>query len=314
MYVVNGAVLGFILGLSIQTAAIAAPVGAFDSSGISANPTSATYSDVKIFLKSLADKYPQNAKLFNLGASDSGDMIQGLALGNGPVHNLIVATHHGNEYGSVEVARAFAQAIAENPIAGQTVYVIPVLNIGGYNQKNRREPANGRTYDPNRNYPGPCGTEGPFTLKSTKALAEFLDREHIVASATLHTFYPTVVYPWGISTHDLSTPYDDQFKQLCEAATIESHYQIGNSTAVMYPVDGAFEDYAYWKHGIWSLLFELGETHSPSVKQIQQMAQVNLPGLRRFLEQAPRVRAENHGFTGKCDRSKEMLMRDLHDE
>jgi predicted deacylase len=307
-------VFGVVAGLLFNAAALAAPVGALDSSGISANPSTATYAEVKTFLKTLADKYPQNAKLFTLGVSDSGEMIQGIALGNGSVHNLVVASHHGNEYGSVEVARGLAQSLAEHPITGQTIYVIPVLNIGGYNQKNRREPANGRTFDPNRNYPGPCGTEGPLTLKSTKALAEFLDREQIVASATMHTFYPAVVYPWGLSTHDLSTPYDDQYKQLCEAATVESGYQVGNSTAVIYPADGAFEDYAFWKHGIWSLLFELGETHSPSLKQVQQMVQVNVPGLRRFLEQAPRTRAEKHEFTGRCDRSKAMLARDLHDE
>ena len=31
----------------------------------------------------------------------------------------------------------------------------------------------------------------------------------------------------------------------------------GASTDVVYPCDGAFEDYAYWKHGMWSLLLEL---------------------------------------------------------
>jgi carboxypeptidase T len=299
-------VVGIALGLLVATASANADV-------ISKDPSSATYNDVKVFLKDLAAKYPQNVKLFTLGESDSGDAIQGVAIGNGPVHNLVVASHHGNEYGSVEVARGFAASIAENPIQGQTVYVIPVLNIGGYNGKNRREPAKGQTWDPNRNYPGPCGTEGPFTLKSTHALADFVDKQNIVSSATMHTFYPAVVYPWGISTQDLSTPYDDLFKTLVDAATVESHYQVGNSTAVIYPADGAFEDYAFWKHGIWSLLFELGETHSPDLNQVNEMVKVNVPGLRRFLAQAPLKRADKHDFTGKCDTMK-MFGRDKHDE
>jgi hypothetical protein len=83
---------------------------------------------------------------------------------------------------------------------------------------------------------------------------------------------------------------------------------------VIYPADGAFEDYAFWKHGIWSLLFELGDTHEPSLDQVNTLVQVNVPGLRRFLEQAPRTRAENHAFTGKCDTSKSMRKRDKHDE
>jgi predicted deacylase len=288
---------------------------AYDAqTGISADPSRATYADVKAFLADLAAKHPETTRLFTLGDSDSGEKIVGVAIGNGPVHNLVVATHHGNEYGSTEVARGFAQSMAEQPIAGQTVYVVPVLNIAGYNHKDRREPARGRTWDPNRNYPGPCGTEGPLTLKSTQALADFVAKQGIVASATLHTFSPAVVYPWGISTHDLSTPYDDQFRQLCQAATVESQYAVGNSTEVIYPADGAYEDYAFWKHGIWSLLFELGDTHSPDMGEVKQLVQVNVPGLRRFFEQAPAQRAEKHDFTGKCDRSFAMLMRDLHDE
>ena len=38
----------------------------------------------------------------------SGDTIIGLKIGNGPVNNLVVGTHHGNEYGATEVTRAFA--------------------------------------------------------------------------------------------------------------------------------------------------------------------------------------------------------------
>src|SRR5207248_223649 len=117
------------------------------------------------------------------------------------------------------------------------------------------ESAGEGSYDPNRDYPGPCGTEGPHKLKSTKALAQFVADKGIVASATLHTFYPVVAYPWGISTHDLSTPYDDLFKMLATSAVTESHYPIGNSTEAIYPADGTYEDYAFWKHGIWSLLF-----------------------------------------------------------
>lgn len=42
------------------------------------------------------------------------------------------------------------------------------------------------------------------------------------------------------------------------------------------------------------------------------MKRVNVPGLRRLLEQAPRARAENHEFKGRCDVSLRAL--DRHDE
>lgn len=283
------------------------------ASATTAAPTAVrNYQEVKAVLARITREHPDTAKAFELGDSDSGQKIQGLRIGDGPVHNLVVATHHGNEYGSTEVALAFAQDLAIRPIRGQTLFVIPVLNISGFDSRNRYESAGGRMWDPNRNYPGPCGTEGPFSLKSTRALADFIDREGIVASSTLHTFFPAVVYPWGLSSHDLSTPYDSDFQKLVSAATIESKYQTGNSTEVVYAADGTFEDYAFWKHGIWSLLFELGYSHTPGNSQINDMIAVNLPGLRRMYEMAPTARATDHAFKGRCEiRLKAM---DRHDE
>jgi hypothetical protein len=280
----------------------------------SADPISKKYTDVQSYIGDVAKKYPANATLFDLGVSDSGQMIQGLRIGSGPIHNLVVATHHGNEYGSTEVAKGFAASVAAEPIAGQTVFVIPVLNIGGYDSRTREEVARGKSFDPNRNYPGPCGTEGPFLLKDITALAAFVDKENIVASATLHTFASKVMYPWGISAsgNDLKTPYDDLFIQLAQATVVESHYEVGNSTELMYPADGTFEDYAFWKHGMWSLLFELGSSHTPSQSSVDQMVKINVPGLRRMMAQAPTQRAEKHDFTGKCDTAKRLL--DRHDE
>ncbi len=275
--------------------------------------TNRRYPEVKSFLAKLSQDYPNNVSLFNLGENDFGEQIQGVKIGNGPVRNIVVGTHHGNEYGSTEVALGFAESIAKAPVSGQTIYVIPVLNITGYNARRRNETDNAnRSFDPNRNYPSPCGTEGPLTLKSTRALAEFVAREGIVASATLHTFYPAVVYPWGISSHDLDTAYPDIFRKLVNDATVESKYQTGNSTEVIYPADGTYEDYAFMQHGVWSILFELGYSHSPNEAQIQTMVQVGVPGMRRMFENAPTMRAAQHSFQGRCDRLLNVL--DRHDE
>jgi carboxypeptidase T len=271
------------------------------------------YADVKKFMQDLVSTHPTTARSVTVGRSDSGDTIEGVAIGNGPIHNLVVGTHHGNEYGSTEVSMAFATSIADHPIANQTVYVIPVLNIAGYNKKQREESAGGASHDPNRDYPGPCGTEGPHRLQSTASLAKFIDKENIIVSATLHTYYPAVVYPWGIPTNDTNTVDDNIFTTMVNNATEISRYTVGNSTQVIYPAAGAYEDYAYWKFGIWSILFELGHSHSPSQADINEMIRVNVPGLRKMLEQAPTVRAANHEFTGKCN-IKRFAMLDKHDE
>lgn len=263
-------------------------------------PSAQNYDKVVQNLQQIVQQYPANAKLITIGVNDQGTPIQGIKIGSGGVNSLIVATHHGNEYGSTAVALGVAASFAQNPIQGQTVFIIPTLNISGYNRTSRYEQSVSGSYDPNRDYMGPCKRGSSYNLKSTKAIADFLDTQNIQISATLHTFWPAVVYPWGISTSDLSTPHDAQYIKLVEAATQESRYQTGNNTQILYPADGTFEDYAYWKHGIWSLLFELGFSHSPDSTAIKNLVDVNVPGIRRFLEQSPKTRAVEHSFSGRC--------------
>lgn len=271
------------------------------------------YEDIVQTLMDLQARFPQNVEVFELGTSNLGDVIYGLKVGSGPVKNLVVGTHHGNEYGAAEVAEAVAKDFAATPIPGQTVYVIPVLNVNGYNIRSRRERVpGGMSHDPNRDYPGPCVQTEPFKLKSTKALADFVAAADIVNSVTLHTYYPGVLYPWGISTHDLDTGYTELFKELGSAAASHSNYKVGNSTEELYPADGTYEDYAYWKHGIWSLLFEMGFSHSPSQSQVEHMIAVNVPGIRKFFEVAPVQRAPDFAFKGKCNGMS--ILMDRHDE
>ena len=268
---------------------------------IHAPAASTNYSTVLDGLKKIQQENPTTTQWIDLGMSDSGQMISGLKIGNGEVADLIVATHHGNEYGSTAVAMGAAASFAKNPLAGHTVYVIPVLNISGYNSSNCYEKVPSGMLDDNRDYPGPCVQGKSFQSKATKALADFIDKKNIVASATLHTYWPAVLYPWGFSTNDVSTQYDSQFISLSKDATVESGYDVGNSKVLLYAADGAFEDYAFWQHGIWSLLFEMGDSHTPSQPDMDKMVATNVPGLRRFFENAPKTRAENHAFTGKCD-------------
>jgi predicted deacylase len=267
------------------------------------------YDDVVIQMEQIAKDYPAQVQVFTLGMNDQGLAIKGLKIGNGATNSLVVATHHGNEYGSTEVGIGFAKYIAKSPIKDQTVWIIPVLNISGFNKNLREEKKATASLDPNRDYPGPCMYGKTFQLRSTSALAQFLVDKNIVISATLHTYSAMVVYPWGISTHDLSTPHDHDYKKLVSAATIESGYQTGNNTELLYPADGTFEDYAYWKHGIWSLLFELGFSHNPDPQAVLNMVNSNNPGIKRFLETAPKERVTDHDFKGKCEffRSRQRL-------
>lgn len=254
-------------------------------------------------LRTIARDNPHRTKWLEIGVSDSGKPIVALQIGDGETASLIVGTHHGNEYGSTAVALAVADSLARDPLPEHTVYVVPVLNVSGYNSGSRLERTSVGSIDPNRDYPGPCGTPRPFRSKATRALADFAEAANIVNSATLHTYSPAVLYPWGFSTRDVSTAYDSLFISLAKAATVESGYLVGNSKDVLYAANGTFEDYAFWKLGIWSLLFEMGSSHSPNEGDVKRMIEVNVPGLRRFIATAPKSRAADHQFRGKCDLS-----------
>lgn len=268
-----------------------------------------SYKDVLQFIQKVAKNNPQNASLFTMGYSDYGVAIDGIKIGSGPVSHLVVAAHHGNEMPSTEVALNFAESIAKDPIPGQTIYVIPVLNIEGYNARRRYEMVNNVKLDLNRDYPGPCGTDGPFNSKSTKALADFVANNNFVAAATIHTYKPAVVYPWGNYAQTYDTPYNDLFETIAKAATIASRYPIGFSSEIMYPADGTFEDYVYWKHGVYSLLFEVGESNRPSMDVLRESVRTNVIGLRAMFEASPKVAALHHEFTNGCSQNKGL---DLH--
>ncbi len=248
---------------------------------------------------------PQNAKLIDLGLSDSGLPIEGVAIGNGPVQDLVVSTHHGNEYGSTFVTLAFAQAMGKFPLEGRTINIVPVLNIDGYNDNNRYEPYRSEgvmnMQDPNRDYPGPCGSEGggPWRLKSTKLLDNFVVKQNIASSLTLHTYSSVVVYPWGMG-EKFSIPYLDIYTRLANFVVELSGYKTGNNVDLLYSANGTYEDYAIWRYGVWTLLMELGKTHSPSQSQMQEMARVNVPGMRKFFENAPSTRMPKHDYDGRC--------------
>ena len=154
-----------------------------------AGPNASNYDKVVTTIQQIAQQNPGTTKLISIGVSDQGVPIQALQIGSGAVNALIVATHHGNEYGSTAVGLGVADSLAKKPVDGLTVFVVPVLNIGGYNKFNRYESNLTKSVDPNRDYTGPCVSGSSFALKSTKALADFVAEKNIVISAKQKTLY-----------------------------------------------------------------------------------------------------------------------------
>lgn len=275
----------------------------FSSAFAQVQPT--RYEVVEELVTSLAEVY-EDVEEIALPVEGSKDLV-GLKIGDGPVSHLVVSTHHGNEYGSTEVAKALMRNLAALPLEDLTVYVIPVVNITGYNANRRWE----FNYDPNRDYPGPCGSRnGSFNLKSTKAVADFLDRANIVTAITLHTYSSIITYPWNYA-RKMPTQNDQVMQSLAAVGAEFNGYRYGRTPDLLYATRGDFQDYAYWEYGIWPFLFELGHTHNPSDQEIQKMIKANVPAIRAMLEKAPLQRAEYHSNNGTCP--SEPLAMDLFD-
>ena len=260
------------------------------------------YDDILADINRIVSSNPSYAQLIDIGPNDQGTTIYGLKIENpnyrGSKHNhLLVSVHHGNEGTTATLAIIFSEqllAIYKNSshsqyqaLSAAVFYVIPVLNITGYNANSRTEKgADGRWYDPNRQYPDPCDRNSYFQLASTSKLADFVRAQNFAGAVTAHGYVGTFTYPWGIYTNNTHTLDHDQFDQLARnSVTGTNSYRIGTHADEIYPASGSFEDWAYSELGIWTMLLE--QKYSPNNDKDSQC-------LLKFFSLAPGQASSQH--------------------
>ncbi|MFT6069166.1 MAG: hypothetical protein ACJAT2_000357 [Bacteriovoracaceae bacterium] len=242
-------------------------------------------------------------KRFTLGKNDEGSILYGYEYSSDSktkkVNHLVVATHHGNEGLSAELAYEFIKSLSSKKDAfkGARIFIIPVLNKSGYDKGEREEVASGVSHDPNRDYPDPCVEKKSFKLKSTTLLSGFVKEKNIVGAITIHGYYGSLTYPWGIYTDNYRSLDHDIFELKAQKATRHNSYTTGTHADVLYPAGGAFEDWAYFEHGVWSLLVEL--ENRPDFKNDVKM-------LYSSIESFPGKRSSDHRHIGNCTEFKDL--------
>ncbi len=268
------------------------------------------YSKVQHFLNQINQDFPTTTQLFSIGLSDEGLPIEGIAIGSGSLKNLVVATHHGNEYAGTETAKALILDLAKRPIPNQTLYIIPVLNTSGFNRGIRTERLGEDDFDPNRDFPSPCANSHSF-FKSSRALTRFVEETGIVSIATLHSYGEIIAHPWGTGRKFGGEPPLDLrdyevFSKMVEAASKFNNYKTGRIGQRVYPAEGTLTDFFYAEYGVWTILFELGTSHTPSQEELELIVSTNVRGIRlMFEEAAPLERSTSHDFVGVCHKSNE---------
>ncbi len=277
------------------------------SAAYGGTPPTGKYKVILDKMTALQAQYPQYSSLFSIGQNDEGTDIIAMRISITPqivdakkVGHMVVATHHGNEgacppftaYFAEQMLKRFASTELFRGILTETEWtIIPVLNVTGYNSNNRYE--YGR--DPNRDYPGPCNSQPGGNLKSIKAFIEFAKTRVYTGSLTVHGYVGALTYPWGVDADNLHTQDHNAFDQMTKKAAEINGYRFGTSTDVVYPADNTYEDYAYWKHGMWSLLLEMA---SGSQSDIEKTSLATMA----FFDQLDSSPSLKNQFTGHCHR------------
>lgn len=250
-------------------------------------------------MENIAQKHSDKAETFVLGKNDQGEDIRGLRVGEEGTGNpamLLVAAHHGDEVDSVDVALRFVTDLLQ-PGSGERLqdavfYVVPVLNVSGYNRVRREESSrHGGTLDPNRDYADPCRKDAPHRLESTRLLADFVARQNIVAAVSIHGYIGTFTFPWGTYTTESRTSDHDTYESMAQRAVAHNGYHIGTHNDLIYPTIGAFDDWAYHAHGIWTMLLEVS-----SDLDVAKDARA----VTEFFALSPRQRSTQHTHAGTC--------------
>ncbi len=235
---------------------------------IAASPTG-RYKDVVDKMNQLQTQFPQFASVYSIGQNDDGVDIYAMRISLTPTKMdptkagyLVVGTHHGNELYAATFSVEFLQSVLARYTSHELFHsnlpdiewtFVPVLNISGYNANNRYEDGQ----DPNRDYPGPCISAQGGKLKSIKLMMNLLESRVFAGSLTVHGYLGGLTYPWGVDVDKTATKDQNFYDSVFSKAAKLNGYRYGTSTDVVYPCDGTFEDYVYWKKGIFSMLLEL---------------------------------------------------------
>jgi len=242
--------------------------------------SAAEYDRIITAMQTLVNANPAYVQLMDIGKNDQNVLIQGIRIQNPnyleeptKVPQLVVGAHHGNERTSADLAMNFANKVVakmKDPncaeyakISRSVFYIIPVLNIGGFNSNSRYEKnASGTSIDPNRDYPDPCAGNTYYRLASIRNLAYFVEQNNIVGAITIHGYVGTFTHPWGMYTSNYQTADHALFKTMTAQAVKANGYVSGTHGDIVYPASGSFEDWAYHKFGVWCILMEIKSTSS----------------------------------------------------
>lgn len=279
-----------------------------------AAPPTGRYKTIVDQLNSMQASHSAISQTFSLGANDEGVEIFAIRISNNArvadpnkMGQLVVSTHHGNESAAPLFTMAFVKDLMaryESPeiwrgnLADMEWTIIPVLNVSGYNANQRHE----HGVDPNRDYPNPCLPAGAGgKLKSIRNLMTLWTSRTFTGSVTVHGYDGSLTYPWGHFTDNTHTLDHNLYHQIFSKAAEANGYRVGTAADVVYPANGCYEDFVYWKYGAWSALLEL---ESGSASDITNTVR----SIATYFDSLNASPSNQHDFAANCTRGPDLRM------
>jgi hypothetical protein len=256
----------------------------------------------------LQSQYPEISEVFSIGTNDDGVDIYAMRVSVNPkavdptkIGHIVVSTHHGDESDAPQFTMAFiadllkrysSEELWRGKLHDMEFTIIPVLNISGYNRNQREE----HGQDPNRDYANPCLSSQGGKLGSIRRLLALYTTRIFTGSVTVHGYDGSLTYPWGMHASSYKTKDHNLYDQIFRKAAEHNGYKVGTAADIVYPANGCYEDFVYWKYGSWSLLLELRDHNSES--DIRR----TVPAIAAFFDLLDSSPSVSNQFTAQCKR------------
>lgn len=209
--------------------------------------------------------------VFSIGTSAQGRSISAYRFGSGSNSIVFVGGMHGNEKSSVATMNAWIQYLEEHAReipAHRSIVVIPNHNPDGYASSRR---TNANNVDLNRNFPAndwqssiempggqtlpEGGGKAPLDQPESRALADFINREHPRLVLTYHAVARVVISNDASNSAVIGQAY-------ARASGYRFTTDAGSDDEFGYATTGEFEDWLGDKKGIPAILIELSYMNS----------------------------------------------------
>ena len=278
------------------------------------------YEDYVARMQDYAQRFPQLARLEEIGTSQQGRKLLAIKISRNPELDeaepevFYTSTMHGDETTGFALLLRLIDTLLENPdndprieylLDHLEIWINPLANPDGTYAGGNASVAGARRFlanniDPNRNFPDPVDgnhPDGNAYAPETEAMMNFAAQRNFTLAANFHGGAEVFNYPWDnrVQRH----PDDDWFQQTGRAWADSAQQNWPGSGSYFrdlnngitngydwYPVSGGRQDWMNAVMGCFEATIELSAVKNPDPATLPDYWAANRDALLGYLEQA----------------------------